>query len=264
VPGVSWTQALKEALSKSSTVLILVGGHGLGQWQNMEVRSVIERAVRDSRLNIIPVLMPDVDLDDLPPTLRSYSAIDLCDTSDYQTKLRRLAASLAVDPDTGDHADDEEIGDRLRESGDLNTTLPYYQKALTVAEAKIGNAHPHIARLRREIGVVHLDMGNLVAAESEFSIALTVDESTYGSDHIRVAANLNNLTRVYEYRGEYERARVILECALSITRASDSDESLEVATCLNNLTSVVRNMGDLTTAQRYLEEALEITTTSLG
>lgn len=86
--------------------------------------------------------MPDADIDDLPLALRFYSAIDLRDTNDYQTQLQRLAASLTVDPDTGGHADDEEIGDRLRESGDLNAALPYYRKALTVAEAKFGDAHP--------------------------------------------------------------------------------------------------------------------------
>jgi TIR domain len=133
VPGTRWDAELRNAIAKSSMILMLVGERPPGQWQSLELKSVLDRASSDDSLRIVPVLLPGSSIESLPPALRGYQAIDLRDVSDEDSKLKRIAATLVRDPKTGDLAYSEEIGDRLRDAGDLSGALAPYQKALSIA-----------------------------------------------------------------------------------------------------------------------------------
>ncbi|MEW8338491.1 MAG: SUMF1/EgtB/PvdO family nonheme iron enzyme [Candidatus Thiodiazotropha taylori] len=61
VPGECWSDALDQGLRDSSHCLVFVGSDTLNPWQHEEVRTAINRAVRErSEFRLIPVLLPGV------------------------------------------------------------------------------------------------------------------------------------------------------------------------------------------------------------
>lgn len=129
VPGENWTDAIKKALDNTNTVLFLIGkGVRESEWQRLEMRQALERSTRDRRYRIVPVLLPGADPQRIPAVLSAYQSIDLRTNVDDRTAVNRLVTSLADDLSTGDPADDETIGDRLRASGDPRAAFPATRK----------------------------------------------------------------------------------------------------------------------------------------
>ncbi|MGD2048283.1 MAG: SUMF1/EgtB/PvdO family nonheme iron enzyme [Chloroflexota bacterium] len=71
VPGVSWQQALEDALQDSATVAVFIGPSGVSPWHNEEMRAALDRAVRTrDEYRVIPVLLPEAD----PGTVKGFLA----------------------------------------------------------------------------------------------------------------------------------------------------------------------------------------------
>jgi TIR domain len=64
-PGLRWIAALEEAIDRSDAIAILIGRHGIGNTQQYERELALERQTHDSKLPVIPVLMPGCEN---PPT----------------------------------------------------------------------------------------------------------------------------------------------------------------------------------------------------
>jgi class 3 adenylate cyclase len=78
-PGTRWQEAIELGLQQSKTVAVFVAEHGLGDWQDQEMRVCLEEAIRRG-MKVIPVLLPGAsEQSDLPPFLRSYVWVDLRD-----------------------------------------------------------------------------------------------------------------------------------------------------------------------------------------
>jgi hypothetical protein len=124
--------ALEGAIAKADTLLVLVGGEVVSRSsQQQEIRLALDRALRDQHFRILLILMSKGDLvESLPLALQKYPCLDLRDVPQRSRQLARLAAVLARDLDSGSQADDEEVGDRLRDSGDTAGAIPYYQTAM--------------------------------------------------------------------------------------------------------------------------------------
>jgi hypothetical protein len=94
IPGTRLDSELRNAIASATVVLMLVGKCPPGEWQTVELRSVLDRAVSDERFRVIPVLLPGSAVESLPPALRAYQSIDLRDAPDEDSKLKRIAAAL--------------------------------------------------------------------------------------------------------------------------------------------------------------------------
>ena len=76
-PGEPWQKALEAAIQTIPAVAILVGDHGEGPWQAMEMRGFLSEFVR-RQARIIPVLLPGAPADiALPPFLNQFNKLDL-------------------------------------------------------------------------------------------------------------------------------------------------------------------------------------------
>jgi len=71
IPGEPWQEGLEKALDNSATCAVFLGPNGLGPWQNEEMRSALDRRVRDQSFRVIPVLLPG-DAPTAPVTLPSF------------------------------------------------------------------------------------------------------------------------------------------------------------------------------------------------
>ncbi|TAK14074.1 MAG: toll/interleukin-1 receptor domain-containing protein [Anaerolineae bacterium] len=59
IPGDEWQPALEEALNDSRTFAIFISAKGISPWENAEMRSAINKRVRDRARRVIPVLLPN-------------------------------------------------------------------------------------------------------------------------------------------------------------------------------------------------------------
>lgn len=70
IPGEPWQEALEQALNQSRTCVVFIGPHGLGPWENEEMRSALEERVHNPQFRVIPVLLPGAQ----QPMMRSLPA----------------------------------------------------------------------------------------------------------------------------------------------------------------------------------------------
>jgi hypothetical protein len=77
IPGRSWQDALKSALTETRSVAVLIGSDGIGPWQILEQEAILREASRRG-LPVIPVLLPHAsESPELPVFLAGRTYVDL-------------------------------------------------------------------------------------------------------------------------------------------------------------------------------------------
>ncbi|MFF4285570.1 toll/interleukin-1 receptor domain-containing protein [Streptomyces sp. NPDC001633] len=96
VAGEPWQERQSEALADSSCCLVMCGAHGLGPWQEEEVRLAVSARVSGRSLRVIPVLLPgasDSVLEDLD-FLERFTYCDFRGGLDQPRSFTRLCAGI--------------------------------------------------------------------------------------------------------------------------------------------------------------------------
>ncbi|MEU9499544.1 toll/interleukin-1 receptor domain-containing protein [Streptomyces sp. NPDC048196] len=94
VAGEPWQERQSEALADSSCCLVMCGAHGLGPWQEEEVRLAVSARVSGRSLRVIPVLLPGAsDLEDLD-FLERFTYCDFRGGLDQPRSFTRLCAGI--------------------------------------------------------------------------------------------------------------------------------------------------------------------------
>jgi hypothetical protein len=76
-PGVAWQDLLEDGIKNSSSVVVTIGGDGVGPWEQEEMRGALSLAVKDKR-PVIPVLLPGAPKElELPMFLSNRTWVDL-------------------------------------------------------------------------------------------------------------------------------------------------------------------------------------------
>ena len=91
-PGHDWVVALEQALQSSRAVVIFLGPHPMGRWQQRERAWALDQLAGRSDFPVIPVLLPNCEL----PLgfLKQLMWIDLRVDSGREVKLDKLAAAI--------------------------------------------------------------------------------------------------------------------------------------------------------------------------
>jgi len=92
IPGRLWPLALEEVLSNCFAVVIFLGPHGMGSWQQREMFFALNRQTHDLTFSVIPVILPGAE-----PALGFLSIntwIDLRSGLDDPLKLKVLGSAL--------------------------------------------------------------------------------------------------------------------------------------------------------------------------
>ena len=78
-PGSRWQEELENIIRTTKTAAVLVGGDGLGPWEEPEMRACLNQFVR-RKLPVIPVLLPGApQKPELPLFLQEFTWLDLRD-----------------------------------------------------------------------------------------------------------------------------------------------------------------------------------------
>jgi hypothetical protein len=107
IPGDPWQPALEKALADSETCAVFMGPSGFGPWQNEEMRTAIDRSVRDSgkRFRVIPVLLPGAERAErssLPTFLVATTWVEFRDSLADQSAFHRLVCGIrGLEPGSG-------------------------------------------------------------------------------------------------------------------------------------------------------------------
>jgi len=90
-PGMPWPSELSRAIDRCKSVVVLIGGSGIGKWQLEEIQYAIKKAV-ERKMPVIGVLIPgapDIDKLKIPDSLTTRGMIDLRNGLD-ETSLKSL------------------------------------------------------------------------------------------------------------------------------------------------------------------------------
>lgn len=177
-----------------------------------------------------------------------------------------LAAWLLAAPSSAQEQVDDGLakGLALFRAGRYEDALPFFRRALDLAEARYGPDDPAIAVELNNLAEVHRKMGHLDDAESLYQKAIELDRRAGREATAEFATSLNNLALVYRAQGRpgeaerlYKQALVVLEQALGPLHP-------DVARALNNLAVLHRMAGHPERARPLQERALAIVEKALG
>lgn len=100
--GVAWPNRLEERIADADSLIVVLGPHGLGGWQQRECHLALDRQVRDPDFSVIPVLIPGLER----PALGFLSLntwIDL--RTSPEAEMKRLIAALGGSLFSGPQSD---------------------------------------------------------------------------------------------------------------------------------------------------------------
>jgi len=96
VPGGRWKDSLQSALGGSTAFAVYVGSRGVVNWIWDEVSVALDRAHREPRYPIVPILAPGTRAADLPSFLSQYQGVG--DPERVEEFQKLLRAVLRLDP----------------------------------------------------------------------------------------------------------------------------------------------------------------------
>ena len=94
--GVRWKDALQSALASSTAFAVYVGSRGVVNWVWDEVSVALDRAHKEARYPLVPILAPGITNADLPSFLSQYQSVG--DTTQPEEFQKLLRAVLRLEP----------------------------------------------------------------------------------------------------------------------------------------------------------------------
>ena len=155
-------------------------------------------------------------------------------------------------------------GRELMAEGRYEASLPYFQRELDEAEAKLGPDNPTIAAEINDLAEANRLAGRYKAAEALYRRAIALDEKAGGKDPEGYATSLNNLALVYRAQGRLSEAEKLQTRALNLLQDHAGPDDPRVAMSLHNLAAVYRAQGRNDEARPLQERAVEVAEKSLG
>lgn len=123
----------------------------------------------------------------------------------------------------------------LRSQARFREARALSERALALAEAAFGPAHPDLARVLSNLAMVLQDLGELTGAKECFGRALAIAEAPQDPDHARVGIYLNNLALVLQDLSDLTGAKERFGRALAIAELAYGADDPHVGTALCNL-----------------------------
>lgn len=233
-----------------------------------------ERKARmDAALQWAQIARAEIDragLDEERPALLSALASAYRIAGDFEESKRHSLEALELlrresEPDALAQATQHlNVGDTLRELGELDEAQEHLQAARETIEEVYGSEHPVIANVLNNLGAVALAKRDFAQAETHFRRAVEIREQTLGPDHPKVATTLANLGTVYRRQERFDEARSTLERALEISSSRVGVDDPKVAQMMAVLGSIEASDGNHEAAVERFDAALVVLEAALS
>ncbi|MEX2271797.1 MAG: serine/threonine-protein kinase [Vicinamibacterales bacterium] len=177
---------------------------------------------------------------------------------------RRARIELAAQPDVR-AAVRAAIGNTYYSLGLYDEAAAELQEALSLSESLHGRDAVETTDARVKLAYVHLEQGDVEAAERGFARAMTSLEAARARDVRDVRSRvINAMGLMAARRGQSDAAIAHYREALDITRALYGDMDLRVAEITNNLAVQAQAKANLDEAERLYRDALRVAQTLQG
>ena len=107
---------------------------------------------------------------------------------------------------------------RLYREGKYIKGAEVAERALAIAEKKLGNDHPQVATSLNNLALLYQDQGHYSKAAPLFKRSLAIAEKALGPNHPQVAASLNNLALLYKAQGRRAEAELLFKRSRAIRK----------------------------------------------
>ena len=134
-----------------------------------------------------------------------------------------------------------DIGSSKKEQGDYDSSVYFYENALSISEEQLGENHPHTATSLNNLAGLYENKGRYDEAESLYLRALKIYEEQLGENHPHTSTSLNNLAGLYKNKGRYDEAESLYLRALKIREEQLGETHPKTANSLNNLAELYKS-----------------------
>jgi tetratricopeptide (TPR) repeat protein len=157
-----------------------------------------------------------------------------------------------------------DLGSSKQNQGDYNSSIPFYEKALTISEEQLGENHSDTAISLNNLGSAYKIKGEYEKAKPLYLRSLKIREEQLGENRLDTATALNNLAGLYKDQEKYEEAKPLYLRARQIREEQLGENHLDTATSLNNLAVLYHSQGKYEEAKPLCLRALKIREEQLG
>ena len=177
--------------------------------------------------------------------------------------LQSAASTAPLQPPPGTAVDrqvsalNEEATELFRQ-GKAREALPLFEKISALRRNASGGSDPVYAATLYDLGAVHLVLGELDKAESQYRAALALQEATLGADHPSALATRRELAGVLAARGDLDTAAVMNRQVLAAEKKAGAHHTAEWADMALTLARYCRAKGDPGGAASLLRDALDV------
>ncbi len=199
-----------------------------------------------------------------------YTRLTVTVTHEILGKLMLLMEPKEGDSDPnalGEEADWEalfkEAADLGRE-GQYDRAVEVGERALRVAEQKLGPDHPDLAKILDKVADLHSGEGLSREAGPLYERSLAIKEKALGQDHPDVAGSLDTLAEYYQDYGQDAKAAELYDRLLAIRERSLGPEHPQVAAILDKIARLSYYQQKYAEAEPLWRRSLAIKEKSLG
>lgn len=150
------------------------------------------------------------------------------------------------------------------ELGDFDSALEGFEGLLRSVEGSSSVPFHEVAELRRNLGGIHLMLGDIPRALAHTSAALEANVSAYGETHPRTLDTLGNLAAILHADDQHAAAKAMSWRALVAAETAYGIEHPSLVPVLSNLAVMSTSAGDDAEAEALLRRAKAIVETHRG
>lgn len=149
-------------------------------------------------------------------------------------------------------------GEALRKSGQHAKALPWYEKAISIAEKEVGEDDLFVSGVLNNLVLSLIATGKIAPALKHLDRILRIQRTKLPPNDPMHADTLNRFAYIFEQAGQYDEAIQVTEKALKLDRDSLGNHHEKVGNDLSNLGGLHLARGDFKKAAAYFKDALEI------
>jgi tetratricopeptide (TPR) repeat protein len=279
-PPQGWPKWMESEIERSEFVLVVCThgykekwrgesdpGTGKGVWHE----SVLIPQIHyngDGRIEIIPVVLDQDDVQYIPLSLQGLTQYVLDSESGYEALYRKLTNQLEiVKPQLGTIrslpsrtpqrdliAPWQNAAERADFVSAQSTPGANSSQSEDASNLRFTLSQAEINRIISEALDAH-QRADYAASIASYRTVLAAKENELGTDHVEIADLLNLLANVFYESGDYREAELGYQRALAIRELALGLDAYETIASVNNIGSLYQRTGQLERAKLYLVRA---------